>query len=190
VVSLAASQGGRSGQDATGRTSISKDGKPMAGVVLSPTQTLTLDVEGITKMIVDDVFKPAMAEGIEVIAEAARDNLRAHQSRLTGSALWWTDKAKEAAYQREPLIESIRTSMFVAKGELTGFVYVKSAAAHVAYFVEYGVADDQKQVYGNYTGRGEPPRPFMRSAAETHGQRAVRTMQAGVRNRMQTARVK
>ena len=141
----------------------------MATVSIAESITETIDPD----VMFPKILRPAMEEAMELMADAARENLEAHQSRLTGTALWWTDKAKERAYQRRPLIESIRVSSFVSNGEITGFVFVQSDAAHIGRFLEWGTEDSTSQVYGNYIGRGRVPYPFLRPAYENNRLRVV-----------------
>ena len=145
----------------------------MIGKVEAQLDITLLDPSLITDEMLERCVKPAMNAAVQVIADAATDKLRDHQSAFTGTSQKWSKKAKERNENRMKLVDGVRTKVFVDKEQNTvsGNVFLADEVKHIGTFLEF----NRPHIFW---GKGESVRqgtPFMRPAYEEQKENAEQT---------------
>lgn len=129
------------------------------------------DPKLFTEQMIRRCVRPAMEQGMRVIAEQALENVAQHDSELTGTRDWWTDKEHEKNTRRPKLRDSIVIGVIIDKAQMLvrGTIEVLEDARYIGRFLEYG---HKKFIYGRDTGEFVEPKPWLRPAFDSRRDQA------------------
>jgi len=142
--------------------------------------TMTKGTEKLFKQIPVElrlrVLKQATRASGNIVARQAAANARPHQSKRTGTRKLWSRKIKN---QRENnpknLAQSLRTKVIVYRNAVLAITGPERPWGNIGNVFEFGGMIPRWNKDGNSTRTRQPPRPFLRAAADvtTHKRKRV-----------------
>lgn len=122
-----------------------------------------------TDELFEEVILPSLLEGVEAIAERARENLDKHRSAVTGTGALQSRKFKP--HHGPPLADQVRVFGIWMRDEGTAeaSVVLDSDVAYIGRFLEQ---PREAVFWGHHAGRPATEHPWLRPAYEQGRQEA------------------